>query len=78
MSERINMENKDFYSERVTRERAEIERRNGKRTENPDKNVMRIPLEMIAMMAPMADPNGSYTGVPINPFEKPVQDADDL
>ena len=25
-----------------------------------------------------ADPFGSYTGVPIKQFEKPVQDADDL
>lgn len=25
-----------------------------------------------------ADPQGSYTGVPENPYEKPVQDADDL
>lgn len=24
------------------------------------------------------DPQGSYTGVPANPEEKPVQDADDL
>ena len=24
------------------------------------------------------DPQGSYTGVPVNPEEKPVQDADDL
>lgn len=24
------------------------------------------------------DPQGSYTGVPQNPTEKPVQDADDL
>lgn len=24
------------------------------------------------------DPNGMYTGVPENPWEKPVQDADDL
>lgn len=24
------------------------------------------------------DPNGSYTGKPVNPEEKPVQDADDL
>ena len=24
------------------------------------------------------DPNGSYTGCPNNPLEKPVQDADDL
>ena len=24
------------------------------------------------------DPNGMYTGVPREPYEKPVQDADDL
>lgn len=24
------------------------------------------------------DPNGSYTGKPENPCEKPIQDADDL
>ena len=24
------------------------------------------------------DPNGSYTGSPKDPYEKPVQDADDL
>lgn len=24
------------------------------------------------------DPLGSYTGVPENPYEEPVQDADDL
>ncbi len=27
---------------------------------------------------PTTDPQGSYTGVPENPEEKPVQDADDL
>lgn len=26
----------------------------------------------------VTDPNGSYTGRPQNPYEKPVQDADDL
>lgn len=26
----------------------------------------------------LIDPNGSYTGVPENPEEEPVQDADDL
>ena len=24
------------------------------------------------------DPNGSWTGIPIDKFEKPIQDADDL
>ena len=27
---------------------------------------------------PKTDPQGSYTGVPENPKEQPVQDADDL
>ncbi len=26
----------------------------------------------------VVDPNGSYTGRPRDPYEKPVQDADDL
>lgn len=26
----------------------------------------------------VTDPNGSYTGRPKDPFEKPIQDADDL
>ena len=26
----------------------------------------------------VTDPQGSWTGVPLNPDEKPVQDADDL
>ncbi|HOV40435.1 MAG TPA: hypothetical protein PLM59_01470 [Oscillospiraceae bacterium] len=28
--------------------------------------------------ASRSDPDGSYTGVPLNSAEKPVQDADDL
>lgn len=26
----------------------------------------------------VTDPNGSYTGRPVDPKEKPIQDADDL
>lgn len=26
----------------------------------------------------ISDPNGSYTGRPADPYEKPIQDADDL
>lgn len=26
----------------------------------------------------VTDPNGSYTGRPADPYEKPIQDADDL
>lgn len=31
-----------------------------------------------AFHTPQADPNGSYTGVPEDPEEIPIQDADDL
>ncbi len=30
------------------------------------------------MEKPETDPLGSYTGVPEDPYEEPVQDADDL
>lgn len=31
-----------------------------------------------SMASAKTDPQGSYTGVPADPGEKPVQDADDL
>ena len=33
---------------------------------------------IISMQNNQTDPNGSYTGVPQNPCDKPVQDVDDL
>ena len=33
---------------------------------------------IISMKDLSTDPNGSYTGVPINQYEIPEQDADDL
>ncbi len=33
---------------------------------------------LTAMNSIMTDPNGSYTGVPKNKHDKPVQDVDDL
>lgn len=33
---------------------------------------------IISMQASVTDPNGSYTGVPIDTNDVPVQDADDL
>lgn len=33
---------------------------------------------MFTMKNTKTDPSGSYTGVPVNPYEQPVQDADDL
>ena len=40
--------------------------------------VMRKPLEIIAMRAVSTDPQGSYTGVCKDIYEPPMQDADDL
>jgi len=41
--------------------------------------IMIKPREIIPIMAQTADPLGSYTGVADGkPYEKPVQDADDL
>ena len=35
--------------------------------------------ELTSMMtSPQTDPQGMYTGVPADPYETPVQDADDL
>ncbi len=34
--------------------------------------------KIFSMQNCATDPNGSYTGVPENPCEVPVQDADDL
>ncbi|MCL2018992.1 MAG: hypothetical protein FWG70_04455 [Oscillospiraceae bacterium] len=46
---------------------------------NETNRVMQKPREIIAaVVARDTDPNGSYTGVPVNKNEKPVQDADDL
>ncbi|MDY4587409.1 MAG: hypothetical protein SPD47_03065 [Oscillospiraceae bacterium] len=30
------------------------------------------------MTSPKTDPQGMYTGVPRNPYDAPIQDADDL
>lgn len=40
--------------------------------------VMRKPLEIIAMREVSTDPQGSYTGVCKDIYEVPMQDADDL
>lgn len=40
--------------------------------------VSRLVEHMIAIPPSRTDPNGSYTGRPMNKYEVPVQDADDL
>lgn len=33
---------------------------------------------IISMQSSVTDPDGSYTGVPENPCDQPIQDVDDL
>lgn len=47
----------------------------------PEDKIARINMkvqQIIAGNVSQTDPFGSYTGVPINPGEVPVQDVDDL
>ena len=52
-----------------------MEQKNKKRFQKNKKD----PVEEIIHMAPSkTDPQGSYTGKPLEPGEVPVQDSDDL
>ncbi len=42
------------------------------------KSPMEKAMAMTDLMSCKTDPSGSYTGRPEDPWEKPVQDADDL
>ena len=57
--------------------RKDMDKKN-KNKRGSQKDVMAKPLEIVSMKETQTDPNGSWTGVPQNPFDKPVQDADDL
>lgn len=49
-----------------------------KKLEQKKERIEKIVNEIVNVKSPKTDPQGMYTGVPINPYEKPVQDADDL
>lgn len=49
-----------------------------KRNNKNSNNSSKVKKVIEEMQSKMTDPNGSYTGVPENPYEKPTQDADDL
>ena len=51
----------------------ETERQNKKKGKPMEKA-----LDLTNLSAYQTDPQGSYTGQPLNPWEMPVQDADDL
>lgn len=46
--------------------------------EKKQDEVMKKPREIISMKSTATDPFGSYTGIPEEKGEIPVQDADDL
>ena len=56
----------------MNNKRADKSNRHKSTAENRTKN------DTFSMQATKTDPQGSWTGVPENPDEKPVQDADDL
>ncbi len=43
-----------------------------------DRRPMEKAMELTNLSHRKTDPQGSYTGQPLDPREKPVQDADDL
>ncbi len=44
----------------------------------PERDPMEKARELSQFMAAKTDPLGSWTGQPLDPYEVPVQDADDL
>ncbi len=44
----------------------------------PSEVTKRVLSEIVVKNVSSTDPYGSYTGKPVNHWEKPVQDADDL
>lgn len=51
-----------------------MENRKDKKTNAPMEKAM----DMSVWQSAKTDPQGSYTGTPADPYEIPVQDADDL
>lgn len=43
-----------------------------------DKKPMEKAMDMTIVQSARTDPQGSWTGTPADPYEVPVQDADDL
>ena len=43
-----------------------------------EKRPMKKARELSQLTAPKTDPMGSWTGQPLDPYEVPIQDADDL
>lgn len=65
--EKINLKGQTMKSEKKE-----------KKLQKLHKKVMAKPLEIVSLKNSQTDPQGSYTGIPLNPYDTPVQDADDL
>lgn len=48
------------------------------RKKNEPYDVMALPLALTEMVNPITDPQGMWTGVPLDPNDEPIQDNDDL
>ena len=48
-----------------------------KQRKNPD-SPMEKAMDLTILQSAKTDPQGSWTGTPADPYEVPVQDADDL
>lgn len=49
-----------------------------KKEKVPENRAMDKAMDMTIWQSAKTDPQGSYTGTPADPYEVPVQDADDL
>ncbi len=65
---------KTYFSGKGEASVAESRKKDKRRVEEPTRRAM----ELTHLRDVRTDPLGSYTGSPLNPYEKPVQDADDL
>lgn len=55
-----------------------MERKLEKDNDKTMPTISRLPMSVLPMGGIISDPMGSYTGIPLDREEKPVQDADDL
>lgn len=49
-----------------------------KKQQRPGKGSLPVPMDGIRPCPIVTDPQGCYTGRPLEQYEQPVQDADDL
>ena len=55
-----------------------MERKLEKDNDKTMPSISRLPMSVLPENGIISDPMGSYTGIPLDKGDKPVQDADDL